>query len=105
MEGERLRLVVEELVANLMDHGQVPPEGRVLLSTGRDGDASWRLVVDDPGVAFDPRSDLPWDSRNAGLDDRPIGSLGWPLILEYCRIESYERTDDGRNRTVLAARA
>jgi hypothetical protein len=55
------------------------------------------LEYRDGGTAFDPRQDLPLDSRELSLEERPIGGLGWPLILHYCRLESCHCID-GENR-------
>ncbi len=102
-----LRLVLEELVSNSVMHGE---EG----SNARDSDAYIEVnfhVADgflymryaDHGSPFNPREDLPPDTRGDQLDDRPQGQLGWPLILHYCDLAYYAREAD-QNRMVFQLR-
>src|SRR5688500_3297334 len=64
-EGElaRLCIVIEELVANLYDHGGVTQQDEVELSLISDPEGI-RVIIVDPGVPFDPwempqRADMP----------------------------------------------
>lgn len=107
-EGERLRLVVEEITANIDMHGNAPAGSVITLISEpaeNEGDSAIiRLTIRDFGIAFDPRHDLEGDDRTNELEDRGVGGLGWPLILELCDIESYERTPAGENILSLLIR-
>ena len=94
-----LRLILEELLANTVMHScaEHGTEIRLSVSLDRNGVS---IQFCDCGVAFNPETDLPQDSRENDLDDRPVGQLGWPLILNYCSITGYERKDD-QNRLSL----
>lgn len=94
-----LRLILEELLANTVMHGD-PPEGSpVQLRLDMRSDAV-EIRFRDSGVAFNPQTDLPPDTREDEEDDRPVGQLGWPLILHYCSITDYQRVDE-QNRLTL----
>lgn len=99
----RLRLVVEELLTNVLMHGDPPADGIVRLALSRPDETTLMLQWADPGRPFDPRNDLPADSRDAELEDRRVGGLGWPLILGYCRIQAYSRSDDQNRLTLVMA--
>jgi anti-sigma regulatory factor (Ser/Thr protein kinase) len=92
--ADRLAIIVEEWLMNVVEHGQAAPARRIVLRLDLDG-AKLRLSVSDPGVAFDP--------RRAGFDgpntDRG-GGAGLALIAAWSRIASYSRSG-GRNRLVL----
>ena len=94
-----LELVVEELVANCLDHGGATGSDGIRLSLTLDQDHVI-IFMSDSGQAFDPKTDLPQDTRFAAPDDRPIGGLGWLLINHYCELLSTERWLD-RNELVL----
>lgn len=97
-----LQLILEELLANMVMHGQAQPNSEIGLKLAvlTDGIA---ISFRDSGAAFNPATDLPPDSRDDQLEDRPVGRLGWPLILHYCSITGYRRVD-GENRLELKFR-
>lgn len=90
----RLAIIVEELVANLFDHGGVEHDQFVELTLSRtDGDVS--LTLEDPGHAFNPAAprapaDIPERGGGAGLD----------LVATWARILRYE-SGGGVNRLEL----
>lgn len=92
--SDRLAIVVEEWVTNVVEHGQAAPARQIVLRIDQVG-AKLRLSVSDPGVAFDPRS-AGFDGPNT---DRG-GGAGLALIAAWSRIASYSRSG-GRNRLVL----
>ena len=100
-EETALRLVLEELATNSIMHGGAAPDADIRIELSQAG-AATRLHYSDAGTPFDPRTDAPEDTRFEGLDDRPVGGLGWPLILTYFRLDSY-RYKDGRNHMTLTA--
>jgi len=91
--GYRLKIVVEELVRNVVLHGVPPPGSAIDMSMDRDG-ASTVLRSCDKGVAFDPRTDLPLVDRDTTDVPDVEGGVGWPLILHWCRIDTVERIGD-----------
>jgi serine/threonine-protein kinase RsbW len=95
-----LVLVVEELVTNSFTHDRAHGDRALELSL-RHLTAGIEIKLDDNGEAFDPRSDVPRDTRNDAPEGRPIGGLGWPLIKHYCDLLSYRRSDTGEARNEL----
>lgn len=90
----RLALVVDEWLANAVEHGRPAPASRLVLRLDRDA-ACVRLVVTDAGAAFDPR---------AAVSDGPNlergGGVGLELVRAWAEIEDYRRRR-GRNRIAL----
>lgn len=90
----RLCVIVEELFANLVEHGGVGPDASVdlLLSTCPDG---VRIVIIAPGRPFDPGLARPGQRRpdrggGAGIDI----VRSWASHIDYC-------SSAGRNRLAL----
>ncbi len=92
--AERLALVVEEWLNNVLDYGQVSPSARIAIRLQRQ-DRLLRLTISDPGRAFDPRA-VSFEGPNL---DRG-GGAGLALIKAWCRIAGYRRAR-GRNRLVF----
>jgi anti-sigma regulatory factor (Ser/Thr protein kinase) len=97
--AHRLALLVEELAANVANHGAAGADGatavRVSIALEADG---VRLVIEDDGRAFDPLS-LPAPDTDLPLESRRIGGLGVHLSRQLARSLAYAR-DGGRNRVV-----
>jgi anti-sigma regulatory factor (Ser/Thr protein kinase) len=91
----RLSIIVEELVANLIDHAALSPGASIRLELAL-VDNAVRLILDDPGAAFDPRA----ASLCAGLPPARGGGAGLAMIRAWSQIESYASAD-GRNTLVL----
>lgn len=97
----RVRLVVEELVANLMMHGRFagpPPPVRVEARCAPD---EVRLAIEDAAEPFDPRL-TPDPDAAPRLEDETLGGLGLPLVRRMSRILGYHRLPVRWNRTELA---
>lgn len=90
----RLCIIVEELVANMLEHGG-DEIGRQIALEFKRRDAAVALTVEDDGPAFDPR--LAPDDADA---QERGGGAGLRLINAWSRIEGYQ-TKDGRNRLEL----
>ena len=92
--ASRLAIVVEELITNLFDHGNLGRADQVTLEIEKNG-GDLELVLSDPGPAFDPRS-LPIDravpSRGGGAGLDLVRT--WATTLDYC-------SQDGINRLAL----
>ena len=92
--AERLAIIVEEWVANLIDHGAPPQNSRIVLRLVRTGEAI-RITVSDAGAPFDPR-----DATFEGPDLERGGGVGLELMRAWSRVVAYGRRG-GRNRLVL----
>lgn len=82
-ERSRLCVIVEELVANLYDHGGVTGEQVVTLELVHEPDGI-RMTLVDPGKPFDPRTapphpPVPGKGAGAGIDL----VRAWSLIVDY----------------------
>lgn len=94
------KLSLDEIFTNICTHGY--PEdapGPVKLSLMSD-DGKVVLTIEDQGKTFDS-SEIPEVDQDEDLDDRAIGGLGLFLVGEMMDSVEYERTNDGKNRTVL----
>ena len=91
----RLCIVVEELVANLVEHGNAPPESEIVLKLAAIG-ADIALTLSDQGV--------PFDIRTAGIPDTIPpdrgGGAGIALVLSWAHVIDYVQVD-GRNVLTL----
>jgi serine/threonine-protein kinase RsbW len=106
--AQRLKLVVEEAVTNVVHHGYAGREpGDLTLAADVDDDAIV-VTLDDHGVAFDP-ADAPVADLSGGWEERRIGGLGWHLIRELTETVSYAAGDSDAGRpnrlTLRVARA
>jgi serine/threonine-protein kinase RsbW len=92
---DRLAIVLEEWVMNVVEHGVPHPSSRIVLRLAG-GATGVRITVSDAGMAFDPRAvALATPNPDRG------GGAGIALILAWATIEDYRRAR-GRNRLVLA---
>lgn len=97
----QLNLVLEELVTNTINHGQVGADGEIRLRLERHGDVIEADLVD-TGAAFDPRT-LPPPELDAPLEHRAIGGLGIHLVRQFVDELDYRREND-RNHLRLRKR-
>jgi anti-sigma regulatory factor (Ser/Thr protein kinase) len=92
--ADHLAIIVEEWVANVVEHGGSPDRTRIALRLSL-AHRAVEISVSDAGRPFDPR---------AAVFDRPNpdrgGGAGLALIVSFCRIAGYARRA-GRNRLVL----
>ena len=97
LEGEaadRLIMVVEEWVANVVEHGGPQGGARIVLRFAWQNGVV-RLTFSDAGRPFDPRL-----APIAAPNHQRGGGAGLALIDSLCRITTYTRRS-GRNRVVL----
>jgi serine/threonine-protein kinase RsbW len=92
--ADRLALVVEEWVANVVEHGGPQGRARIVLRLYQEVTLV-RLSFSDGGAPFDPRAAV-FDGPNLERG----GGTGLALITGFCRIAAYSRRA-GRNRLVL----
>jgi serine/threonine-protein kinase RsbW len=95
----RLEVVLEELVSNVVRHAHNATLVRLSATMVENGVC---LCVEDDGAAFDPLAAAeprPFDT----LEDAPLGGLGIPLVKRLSRSLDYERTGKGNLvRAVIA---
>lgn len=91
----RLAIIVEELVANIVEHGGIGADDEIELVLRRDMDGPVSLVLSDVGIAFDPR-EAPADDM---IPDRG-GGAGLNMVRTWATILDYRR-EGGRNRLEL----
>ncbi len=92
--AERLAIVVEEWVANVLEHGGPPAGSRIGLRLALHAQIV-RVTVTDTGRAFDPRAAV-----FEGPDLDRGGGVGLELMRAWSRVAAYGRRA-GRNRLVL----
>lgn len=88
----RARLVIEELLTNLVMHGRFtgpPPPVRLALRMVAPG---LELVIEDAAAPFDPRTEI-------AREPDAIGGLGLALVRQMAAIEAYGQSAQGWNRT------
>ena len=91
---DKLAIVVEEWLINIVEHGQAAPGSRIALRLER-LEGVVRLTFSDAGQPFDPRT-----FEFAGPNTQRGGGAGLALIQAWSRICDYRRRA-GRNRLVL----
>ena len=94
-ELARLCIVVEELVANLYDHGGVGDADEVELTLRSEPDGIGLILVD-PGVRFDPwEAPQPIDAPERG------GGAGIGIVQAWAELIEYRSTDRGNRLELL----
>ena len=93
----RVEVVLEELVSNIMRHGK--DVNVVTVAAGYRGGVV-DLIVEDDGAAFDPLAH-PEPDPFTNLADASLGGLGIPLVRRLTSSARYDRVGSGsetRNR-------
>ena len=93
-ELARLCVVVEELIANLYDHGGVTERDEVQFALASDP-SGIRISITDGGSAFNP-----WSAPVASDSDQP-GGAGVRLIRAWAELIRYHSSDDGNQLELL----
>jgi len=91
----RVRLVLEELVLNLIDHAVGSAVGRIDLHIAVDS-CRVILILEDDSIPFDPRS-APMFDQTKPLEERGPRGMGIHLVRSIVEELSYERAGS-RNR-------
>lgn len=102
-ESHDVRLVAEEVCANVIAHGYAGREpGPLSLAIDVGGD-DVVVRVEDRAPVFDPlRATAP--DCDEGWDTRPIGGLGLHLVRQVAREVRHEARDGGGNRVTVVIR-
>jgi anti-sigma regulatory factor (Ser/Thr protein kinase) len=94
-ELARLSIVVEEMVANLYDHGGLTEQDEVGLDLAVDPDGV-RVSITDPGTPFDP-----WEApRKAGAAEQGAG-VGIDIVRAWAHFIGYSSTPEGNRLEFL----
>ncbi len=95
--AHHMALVLDELLTNVATYGAVETPVSVSLTVLPD-----RITAEvvDGGAMFDPRAARDPD-LTAGVEERPVGGLGLPLVRRVTESLAYERAGD-RNRTTFS---
>jgi serine/threonine-protein kinase RsbW len=82
--ADRLAIIIEELVENLVEHAVQPPGAVIRLCIRVEAGRVWLTLVDE-AAPFDPRSAkmMPIPARGGGA--------GLALVRAWTRIEGYDR--------------
>jgi serine/threonine-protein kinase RsbW len=94
-ESARLCIIVEELVANLYDHGGLTRDHQVKLSFSSEP-GGVRIVIIDPGPPFDPRSAPPESKR-----PERGGGAGIDMVRAWAEFVDYAVGDQGNRLELL----
>lgn len=94
-ERDRLDLVLEELLFNVVRYAYQPGNGDVELAYALDESGDLLVEISDQGRVFNPL-DQPEPDLEARLEDRPVGGLGIFLARRLVDSLAYSRKD-GRN--------
>lgn len=94
-ELARLCIVIEELIANLYDHGGVAEEDEVELSLISESEGI-RVVIIDPGVPFDP-----WEMPQKADTPERGGGAGIGIVRAWAELIEYGVTDRGNRLELL----
>ena len=87
-DAKRLRLAVEEAVANVINHGQATA---ITLQAAVE-DSQLVLTIDDDGLPFDPTTDST-TNFSVPADQRPPGGLGIMYLHKMADGLDYQRVD------------
>ena len=88
-ELARLCIVVEELVANLYDHGGLTNEDEVALDFAVEPDGI-RVAIGDPGASFDP-----WRTPRNAVPAERGGGVGLDIVRAWASFISYSPSPGG----------
>lgn len=97
----RAQVMLEEIVANSVNHGEVSGDIRLAVTLGPQ---LVQLDIEEEGRPFDPFSEAPEVDVGLGLHERTPGGLGVFLVKRMA--DAYEYAREGRTnrvRIVLAA--
>jgi anti-sigma regulatory factor (Ser/Thr protein kinase) len=100
----RARLVLEELLANLVMHARFPDGRQPARITLDHSGGGLDVTIEDAAEPFDPRGTAE-PPLPPSLDDDMLGGLGLALVRKMAEIRGYDRSAAGLNVTRLRLRA
>ena len=98
----RLRLGVDEIATNAIEHGYADLEGENILRIISQADErEVKIVLEDRGRPYDPRSTPPPDDFELPLEQRSTGGLGIYLVQRSVDEFFYERQGKWNRNTLV----
>jgi serine/threonine-protein kinase RsbW len=97
-----LQLVVEEICANVIEHGYGGQGGRIEV-TVEPIEGAVQIKVRDWGIAFDPQA-VPIPDVSAPLELRPLGGLGLFLVRQLMDEVHFEFDGEKGNTVTMVKR-
>lgn len=97
----RLEVVFEELVSNIVRHGFAPGGEQTILVRVTSGPEQVELAIEDDGIVFDPLA-APEPEPFTSLEDAKLGGLGVPTIRRFSLYVRYERSPPATAGRALA---
>ena len=94
-ELARLCIVIEELVANLYDHGGVTEKDEVELTLSSEAEGIGVILVD-PGIPFDP-----WEAPHPVETPDRGGGAGIGIVRAWAEFVDYRVTTEGNRLELL----
>lgn len=85
----RLEVIFEEVISNIVRHGFAPGSDQSIRVTARREADAIVLTFDDDGIPFDPLAVAP-PGRAASLAEARLGGLGIPLLRRYAATIAHE---------------
>lgn len=98
-----LRLAVEELAVNIIQHGYKGKGGEIKIQIQRDP-TNLAITLIDSAPPFDPAQQAKPDHLDDSADVRPLGGVGIYLALENADEYHYEYADGHNYTTVIFSR-
>ena len=98
--AQSVRLAVEEACINVIDHGYAGESPGPIDVTIRGEPTRATVCIADRAPRFAPQ-EVPVPDPGAGVEERPIGGLGWFLIGQVMDEVSHEYTPAGGNRLTM----
>ena len=89
----QLKLVVEELVANIINYGYPDGKSDEIEISFKISEGKIHIEIKDHGVEFDPTKVVEVDT-DSSLEQRPIGGLGIFLVRQFTDDFQYRRIND-----------
>lgn len=87
--ANRIEVIFEEVVANIVRHGFVPGSGQEIHVAARVADGFAILCFEDDGVTFDPLQEAP-PAPFTRLADAKVGGLGVAMVRRLASEVGYE---------------
>lgn len=101
----RLRLGVDEIATNAIEHGYAETKSEEILHISAETDEqTFKIVLEDRGKPYDPNQALPLNDLDLPLEERQAGGLGIYLTLQAVDEFFYERVGDWNRITFVIKR-
>lgn len=98
--AQAVRLAIEEACVNVIDHAYAQGEPGPITVSIRSEAARVVIQISDRATRFAP-DEAPAPDLGAGWESRPIGGLGWHLIMAVMDEVSHEYEPGAGNRLTL----